>query len=54
MLDLMAGSFVAGAGQTDACWVRNALLEAVGAERAEHNAGCAVEAADCPEWRHCV
>lgn len=42
-----------GGLRTDACWVCDALFEAVGTEGAEHYAGGAVEAADCPEGRHC-
>lgn len=31
-----------------------ALLQAVGAESTEGDGGCAVDAADCPEWDgHC-
>jgi hypothetical protein len=38
--------------RTDAGWVRDALLQAVSAEGAEHDAGGAVKASDCPERRH--
>jgi hypothetical protein len=33
--------------------ISNALLETVCSECADRDAGCAIEATDCPEWRHC-
>lgn len=42
-----------GAPVCYALGIRDAFLEPVGSEGAEHDAGCAVEAADCPErWGH--
>jgi len=39
----------------DSSWICNFLLQAMGTECAQSDRGCAINAAESPEWkRHCV